>query len=153
MEDELLLAPIGYKHGDKPRLYDWVAKKSLRRLRQEEKRLLYVASSRAIHELHLFAAVERKQDGNLAQPRQGSLLAAGWAGLERRIAEETRPTTASNLLAMPAASLVSAIHERNPGNGLIETLAAAAQPSQSAPSAPVRTGSRMPRWKRGLPPE
>ena len=130
MEDELLLAPIGYKHGDKPRLYDWVAKKSLRRLRQEEKRLLYVASSRAIHELHLFAAVERKQDGNLAQPRQGSLLAAGWAGLERRIAEETRPTTASNLLAMPAASPLSRPSTNGiPGNGLIETLAAAAQPS------------------------
>jgi len=72
-EEELLLAPIGYKHGDKPRLYDWVRKKSLRRLRQEEKRLLYVACSRAIHELHLFAAVERKQDGNLVQPRQGTL--------------------------------------------------------------------------------
>ncbi len=41
--EELLLAPIGYKHGDKPRLYDWVGKKSLRRFEQEEKRLLYVA--------------------------------------------------------------------------------------------------------------
>jgi ATP-dependent helicase/nuclease subunit A len=122
-EDELLLAPIGYKHGDKPRLYDWVGKKSLRRLRQEEKRLLYVACSRAIHELHLFAAVERKQDGNLAQPRQGSLLAAGWGGLERRIAEATRPTSASNLLTIPSASSL-------PGNGIIDTLAAAAPTAQ-----------------------
>jgi ATP-dependent exoDNAse (exonuclease V) beta subunit len=130
MDDELLLAPIGYKHGDKPRLYDWVGKKSLRRLRQEEKRLLYVACSRVIHELHLFAAVERKQDGNLAQPRQGSLLAAGWTGLERRIAEETRPTTASNLLTMPAASPLSPPSTNGiPGSGIIETLAAAAQPS------------------------
>jgi ATP-dependent exoDNAse (exonuclease V) beta subunit len=129
-EDELLLAPIGYKHGDKPRLYDWVGKKSLRRLRQEEKRLLYVACSRAIHELHLFAAVERKQDGNLAQPRQGSLLAAGWAGLEPRISEATRPTPASNLLTMPVASL-SSLPSKNgiPGNGIVETLAAAAQPA------------------------
>jgi ATP-dependent exoDNAse (exonuclease V) beta subunit len=125
-EDELLLAPIGYKHGDKPRLYDWVGKKSLRRLRQEEKRLLYVACSRAIHELHLFTAVERKQDGNLAQPRQGSLLAAGWAGLEHRIAEATRSTAASNLLTMPAASPLSPPST----NGIVETLAAAAQPTQ-----------------------
>jgi ATP-dependent exoDNAse (exonuclease V) beta subunit len=125
-EEELLLAPIGYKHGDKPRLYDWVGKKSLRRLRQEEKRLLYVACSRAIRELHLFAAVERKQDGNLAQPRQGSLLAAGWTGLEHRIVEATRPTLASNLLAIPATSLSSLPSQ----NGIVDALAAAAQPTQ-----------------------
>jgi ATP-dependent helicase/nuclease subunit A len=123
-EDELLLAPIGYKHGDKPRLYDWVGKKSLRRLRQEEKRLLYVACSRAIHELHLFAAVERKQDGALAQPRQGSLLAAGWAGLEHRISEALRPKPASNLLTMPSASSPAAT------SSVVQTLAAAAQPTQ-----------------------
>jgi ATP-dependent helicase/nuclease subunit A len=33
-EDELLLAPIGYKHGYNPRIYDWVGQKSLRRLQQ-----------------------------------------------------------------------------------------------------------------------
>ena len=132
-EEELLLAPIGYKHGDKPRLYDWVGKKSLRRLRQEEKRLLYVACSRAIHELHLFATVERKQDGNLAQPRQGSLLAAGWAGLEHRLVEATRPTPASNLLAMPATSPSSLPTQ----NGIVDTLVAAAQPTQVLRRLPV----------------
>jgi ATP-dependent helicase/nuclease subunit A len=127
-EDELLLAPIGYKHGDKPRLYDWVGKKSLRRLRQEEKRLLYVACSRAIHELHLFAAVERKQDGSLAQPRQGSLLAAGWPGLEPRISEATRSTAASNLLTMPAASSLPG--NGIPRSGIVDTLAAATPATQ-----------------------
>jgi ATP-dependent exoDNAse (exonuclease V) beta subunit len=117
-EDELLLAPIGYKHGDKPRLYNWVSKMSLRRSRQEEKRLLYVACSRAIRELHLFAAVERKQDGELAQPKQGTLLAAGWPGLERRIAEAIRPPL--NLLVMPSSSSSSLT-----SNGIVETLAAA----------------------------
>jgi ATP-dependent exoDNAse (exonuclease V) beta subunit len=124
-EDELLLAPIGYKHGDKPRLYDWVGKKSARRLRQEEKRLLYVACSRAIRELHLFAAVERKQDGNLGKPREGTLLAAGWNGLETRISEAARSTPICNLLAMPAASYLPAQH------GIVETLAAGAhEPAQ-----------------------
>jgi ATP-dependent exoDNAse (exonuclease V) beta subunit len=122
-EDELLLAPIGYKHGDKPRLYSWVGKMSLRRVRQEEKRLLYVACSRAIRELHLFAAVERKLDGDLAPPRQGTLLAAGWPGLERRIAEATRP--ASNLLMMPSSSASSLA-----SNGVVETLAATHTPAQ-----------------------
>ena len=90
-EDELLLAPIGYKHGDNPRLYDWVRKLSLRRLRQEEKRLLYVACSRAIRELHLFAAVERKLDGDLTQPKQGTLLAAGWSGLSAALHKQRGP--------------------------------------------------------------
>ncbi len=120
-EDELLLAPIGYKHGDTPRLYDWVGKKSARRLQQEEKRLLYVACSRAIHELHLFATIERKQNGELARPRKGSLLAAGWSGLERRIAEATRAMPASNVLAMPATSPA----RLQAGNGRVEALAAA----------------------------
>jgi ATP-dependent helicase/nuclease subunit A len=119
-EDELLLAPIGYKHGDKLRLYDWVEKKSLHRLRQEEKRLLYVACSRAIHELHLFASIELKQNGELARSRKGCLLAAGWDGLERRI-EAARPAPA-NVVVMPgvSASLPSS-------NGTVPSLAAAAQ--------------------------
>jgi ATP-dependent helicase/nuclease subunit A len=121
-EDELLLAPIGYKHGDKPRLYEWVGKKSLRRLQQEEKRLLYVACSRAINELHLFATIERKQTGELAFPRKGSLLAAGWAGLERRIAAATQATPASNVLVMPRTSQPPL----QTGNGRVEALAAAA---------------------------
>jgi ATP-dependent helicase/nuclease subunit A len=119
-EDELLLAPIGYKHGDNPRLYDWVGQKSLRRLQQEEKRLLYVACSRAIHELHLFASIKLKQNGELARPTKGSLLAAGWDGLERRIAGATQPTPASNVVMMPDTSSPA-------GNGAVLSLAAAAQ--------------------------
>ena len=119
-EDELLLAPIGYKHGDNPRLYDWVGQKSLRRLQQEEKRLLYVACSRAIHELHLFASIKLKQNGDLARPTKGSLLAAGWDGLERRIAGATQPAPASNVVMMPDASSAA-------NNGTVLSLAAAAQ--------------------------
>jgi ATP-dependent helicase/nuclease subunit A len=119
-EDELLLAPIGYKHGDNPRLYDWVGQKSLRRLQQEEKRLLYVACSRAIHELHLFASSKLRQNGELARPTKGSLLAAGWDGLERRIEGATQPAPAFNVVTMPDASSPA-------GNGTVLSLAAAAQ--------------------------
>jgi ATP-dependent exoDNAse (exonuclease V) beta subunit len=121
-EDELLLAPIGYKHGEKPRLYDWVGRKSQRRLQQEEKRLLYVACSRAINELHLFATIERKPTGELARPRRGTLLAAGWPGLEHRIAEATQVTPPSNVLVMPRTSPSPVVA----GIGRVEALAAAA---------------------------
>jgi ATP-dependent helicase/nuclease subunit A len=121
-DDELLLAPIGYKHGDAPRLYEWVGQKSSRRSHQEEKRLLYVACSRAVSELHLFATIERKQDGELALPRKGCLLAAGWDGLERRIADAIQLKTSSNVLMMPASALTK--------NGTVQTLAAAHGPTQ-----------------------
>ncbi|HEY3989760.1 MAG TPA: UvrD-helicase domain-containing protein [Acidobacteriaceae bacterium] len=131
-EDELLLAPIGYKHGDKPRLYEWVGKKSSHRLRQEEKRLLYVACSRAIHELHLFAAAECKQNGELARPKKGSLLAAGWKGLERRIlerriAEAPRPASSSHLVVMPMPLSSSPAGTSSAENGTVASIAAAAQ--------------------------
>jgi ATP-dependent helicase/nuclease subunit A len=83
--DELLLAPLGRKHDETPALYRWVGSMSSQRLRQEDKRLLYVACSRAIRELHLFAAVERDRAGALRSPRTGSLLAAGWDGLASRL--------------------------------------------------------------------
>ncbi len=126
-EEELLLAPIGYKHGDKPRLYDWVGKKSLRRFEQEEKRLLYVACSRAIHELHLFATIDLKQNGELPRPKKNTLLAAGWPGLERRIALAAQPVPTSNMLTMPHTSAAALLA----GNGVVESLAATAeQPKQ-----------------------
>lgn len=101
-EEDLLLAPIGYKHDDKPRLYNWVGEKSSRRFQQEEKRLLYVACSRAIQELHLFATLELKQNGELQQPKKNTLLAAGWPGLEQRILRAAQ-MTASNVAPMPHA--------------------------------------------------
>jgi ATP-dependent helicase/nuclease subunit A len=125
-EEELLLAPIGYKHGDKPRLYEWVGKKSLRRFEQEEKRLLYVVCSRAIHELHLFATVDLKQNGELSRPKKNTLLAAGWPGLERRIAVAAQPVPASKILTMPCTSAASLLS----GNGVVESLAAAAEQRQ-----------------------
>jgi ATP-dependent helicase/nuclease subunit A len=86
--DELLLAPIGRKQDDMPAIYRWVGNKSTQRLRQEDKRLLYVACSRAIGELHLFGTVERNPAGVLRTPPTGSLLAAGWEGLLPRIEAE-----------------------------------------------------------------
>ncbi len=124
-DDELLLAPIGRKHGDSPPLYKWVGKKSVRLQRLEEKRLLYVACSRAIHELHLFATLERNQDGSLSMPTTGSLLSAGWDGLQSRF-EQTRQSLppASNLSTMPSP-------QKTPMQGVLTQIAATATPSQT----------------------
>jgi ATP-dependent exoDNAse (exonuclease V) beta subunit len=55
------------------------------------------------------------------------LLAAGWPGLERRIALAAQPVPISNILTMPRISATSLLS----GNGVVESLAATAeQPKQ-----------------------
>jgi ATP-dependent helicase/nuclease subunit A len=174
-EEELLLAPLGRKVGDQPALYSWVGKKVSNRLRQEEKRLLYVACSRAIRELHLFTALERKQDGELCRPGEGTLLRAGWDGLEGRMRNELAAhmqATGTNLFATPGvldalattANGNSTSHA-SAANGLVNITAAPPQkllrlpssafpeavaPGNAAPenAAPlIRSGDRAPRPK------
>ena len=141
--DELLLAPIGRKRGDTPALYDWVKRKTSQRLRQEHKRLLYVACSRAARELHLFATVKQNDDGTLNKAAEGTLLAAGWAGLEPRIAAalpSLATATPGALVVMPSrpASFAS------PTAGILPALAA---------SAPAQVLHRLPAsWFADAPP-
>lgn len=123
--DELLLAPIGRKQDDNPAMYRWVGEKTSQRLRQEHKRLLYVACSRAIRELHLFAAVERDASGALKKPRPGTLLAAGWDGLQARVERALAPpvpVTGTKLIAMPPPSDTLAAA----GDGFLSSVAAVA---------------------------
>ncbi len=130
-DEELLLAPIGYKHDDQPGLFNWVRKKSNRRLEEEEKRLLYVACSRAIHELHLFATVTCKREGALAPARRNSLLGAGWKGLEQRILNATRPSP-GNLVTMPGRRIRAAdLERRDPGTRRLRPVIGAAPPPAS----------------------
>ncbi len=140
--DELLLAPIGRKQDGKPIMYGWVGDKWSQRLRQEHKRLLYVACSRAIRELHLFAIVERDPAGALRKPRTGSLLAAGWEGLAPRIEATLAqtalvPTEATTAVAdhvAPPSNVVELtqldLFSRSDNAGMLTDLAAAA-PGQS----------------------
>lgn len=138
-EEELLLAPLGRKVDDQPALYSWVGKKVSNRLRQEEKRLLYVACSRSIRELHLFTALERKQNGDLCRPGEGTLLRAGWDGLDQRM-HDALAATGPNLVATPGA--LAAFAATANGNahgplthgpsthGLLDSMAAAAAPQR-----------------------
>jgi len=81
-EASILLAPIGGKGGDSDRLNDWLKRVRSRRNRAEEKRLFYVAATRAREELHLFASATRTVKGELAQPLPGTLLKACWPAAE-----------------------------------------------------------------------
>jgi len=74
----IVLAPIWGKGDDSDKLNDWLKDIRNRRDRAEEKRLFYVACTRAREELHLFAAANRNSDGEITLPASGSLLKACW---------------------------------------------------------------------------
>ncbi len=58
--------------------------------RHEFDRLLYVATTRARRELHLFFGLGRNKDGELSSPRQGALLARLWPVIQDRFARLER---------------------------------------------------------------
>ena len=95
-DPELLLAPIGRKGvSGQSSHYSWVAKQKRAAVHDEAKRLLYVACSRAAHELHLFAAPSLRTGKSTGQARPSpefpdSLLAVGWPALGPRCVDDWR---------------------------------------------------------------
>ncbi len=85
---EFLVAPFQSKGADRGAAKKWVDHERREREKQETRRLLYVASTRAREELHLFARPEYKteKDGALSLPMpQESLLKTAWPALEEEI--------------------------------------------------------------------
>ena len=84
---EFLVAPFQPKGADRGKAKEWVDRVYRERERQETRRLLYVAATRAREELHLFARPACKEkDGELtlAEP-SNSLLATAWPALEDEV--------------------------------------------------------------------
>jgi ATP-dependent helicase/nuclease subunit A len=65
------------KEGD---LIEFISDVEKRRQRLENGRLLYVAATRAVHSLHLFAAVKPKKNGEV-KPTAGTLLGELWPAI------------------------------------------------------------------------
>jgi ATP-dependent exoDNAse (exonuclease V) beta subunit len=74
----IILAPIWGKGDASDNLNNWLKSVRGSRERAEEKRLFYVASTRAREELHLFAAAVTKDGQTPQKPTQNTLLAACW---------------------------------------------------------------------------
>ena len=85
---EFLVAPFQSKGADRGAAKKWVDRVRREREKQEARRLLYVAATRAREELHFFArpSCKTEQDGSfsLADPR-GSLLATAWPAWQAEI--------------------------------------------------------------------
>ena len=77
-EASVVLAPIVPKGTQKDRLGSWLSGIRTKREAAEDKRVFYVASTRAREELHLFGAATVNAKGELALPNHSSLLRACW---------------------------------------------------------------------------
>jgi ATP-dependent exoDNAse (exonuclease V) beta subunit len=80
---EFLIAPFQRKGEDRGNAKAWVDQVYRERESQETRRILYVAATRARDELHLFARLACKAEGesfSLVEPT-GSLLATAWPAL------------------------------------------------------------------------
>jgi ATP-dependent exoDNAse (exonuclease V) beta subunit len=88
---EFLIAPLQPKGEDRGRAKQWVDRVYRERESQEDRRVLYVCSTRARDELHLFARPSYKAESNdsfgLVEPT-GSLLATAWPGFEQEVRDK-----------------------------------------------------------------
>jgi len=85
---EFLVAPFQRKGEDRGTTKQWVDRVFRQREAQEDRRILYVAATRAREELHLFARPGYKveADGSLSLPEPtASLLATAWPALEDEV--------------------------------------------------------------------
>jgi ATP-dependent helicase/nuclease subunit A len=128
----VLLAPIAAKGNDVEPLTAWLKDIYKRREAAERKRLFYVAATRAREELHLFAAPDLTQRGNL-NPRYDSLLKAAWDAAEPHFPAESHPAAPAL-----AAALADEIDEPEQFD-----LAASAEPSPTI-AAPPPIVQRLP---------
>lgn len=101
---ELLLAPITQKGADvKDPIYRYLQQAEAARKVEEDKRLLYVAVTRAKRELHLIATPRLTDKGELRQ--DGSLLRFLWPGLRNDYEARKRAGTQDepNIVALAAS--------------------------------------------------
>jgi ATP-dependent exoDNAse (exonuclease V) beta subunit len=110
---ELLIAPFQAKGAERGKAKEWVDRVHHERERQEMRRLLYVAATRAREELHFFFRAEYKQGAGgveLSDPRE-SLLETAWTAFEAEIEQQfaawkDEQTGSVEALAAQAATVV-----------------------------------------------
>jgi ATP-dependent helicase/nuclease subunit A len=106
---EFLIAPFQPKGADRGKAKEWVDRVYRERESQEDRRILYVAATRAREELHLFARpaykIESNGEFNLVAPRN-SLLATAWPALEEEVRARFEEWRIARTNAAPAEEKV-----------------------------------------------
>ena len=118
---EFLVAPLQSKGADRGKAKEWVDRVCRAREKQETRRILYVAATRAREELHLFARPEYKTEADgsleLVEPRE-SLLATAWPAFKDEISRRFDAWRADGTAASaPAeATILAAVAAGGSGN-------------------------------------
>jgi ATP-dependent helicase/nuclease subunit A len=119
---EFLVAPLQSKGADRGSAKAWVDRMYRDREKQEMRRLLYVAATRARDELHLFARPACKQDRDgswtLTEP-SGSLLATAWPALEPDIRQRFDEWKAAAVAPQPEPAVIESIAASDESNLLV----------------------------------
>jgi ATP-dependent helicase/nuclease subunit A len=98
----LLLAPIAARGAEQDAIYSWMECLDKERARFERDRVLYVAATRAMRELHLFGALERKDD-EIVKPVSGTFLHSLWRAVAHEFVAKTPLTNASSNASISAS--------------------------------------------------
>jgi ATP-dependent exoDNAse (exonuclease V) beta subunit len=116
---EFLVAPFQRKRADRSPAKEWVDRVYRERESQEDRRILYVAATRAREELHLFARPAFKEkDGELTlvEPAN-SLLATAWPALEEEVRARFEKWKASRAaLVAPQSQEIESLAASDEGN-------------------------------------
>jgi ATP-dependent exoDNAse (exonuclease V) beta subunit len=144
---EFLIAPFQRKGEDRGKAKEWVDRVYRERESQETRRILYVASTRAREELHLFARPQCKEEAdgtlNLVVSTAG-LLATAWPALEGEVRSRFEEWKAARVVTLTEDEREGAPEEEQ----VVASLAAEGQSNLLAmPSA------AKPTLLRRLPPD
>ena len=89
-EATLMMAPLGAHDEEDDTIYQYLKYEDGVKSRLENARILYVAATRAIRKLYLFAELKEEKD-SYKKPSQGTLLAPIWKTIEQGISAQDYP--------------------------------------------------------------
>lgn len=132
---EVIVAPIGEKGQKSNVLTKWVERQESARLDEEQKRLFYVACTRAGKQLHLLGTAEIKVNTSgaggttyqLKSGDTGSLLQTAWPGLEPDFNQAFEIWKAQNTASTSTASFTTLPLRDEPQSETLFGLAAASE--------------------------
>ena len=127
---EFLIAPFQPKGAERGKAKEWVDSVYRERERQEMRRILYVAATRAREELHWFArpTCKAEKDGSLAlvEP-SGTLLATAWPALQSEIQSRFNAWAAARATPQSEPATIAALAASGESSVLV-------MPSPDAPT-------------------
>ncbi|MGB6193227.1 MAG: UvrD-helicase domain-containing protein [Terracidiphilus sp.] len=118
---EFLVATLQSKGADRGKAKTWVDRAYAEREQQEMRRILYVASTRAREELHLFTRAEYKDTRGsliLVEPAK-CLLATAWPAFGREIEARFAEWSATRAAANPAESTLQSLAASDAGRLIV----------------------------------